>query len=75
MTAAGQVLSGRKAVITGANRGLGLEIARHFLAEGADVAMGARDAVLLETEAASQAQRGERFPRCPLSRFRTAHLK
>lgn len=36
-------LEGRKAVITGASRGLGLEIARAFLREGADLALCARD--------------------------------
>src|SRR5262245_55667863 len=44
------VLAGRKAIVTGANRGLGLEIARCFLAEGADVAVGARDEALLNAE-------------------------
>jgi D-glycero-alpha-D-manno-heptose-7-phosphate kinase len=39
------MLSGRQAIITGANRGLGLEIARRF------VAMGAGDAALLQIEA------------------------
>ena len=38
-------LAGRKAIITGANRGLGLAVAAHYLAEGADVALGARDAL------------------------------
>jgi NAD(P)-dependent dehydrogenase (short-subunit alcohol dehydrogenase family) len=44
------VLVGRKAIVTGANRGLGLEIARRFLAEGAEVAIGARDEALLIAE-------------------------
>jgi NAD(P)-dependent dehydrogenase (short-subunit alcohol dehydrogenase family) len=48
-------LSGCTAIVTGANRGLGLEIARRFVAEGADVALGARDAALLENEAGALA--------------------
>jgi len=40
-------LSGTNAIITGANQGLGLEIARHFLREGASVALCARDAAKL----------------------------
>ena len=52
-------LAGRKAIITGANRGFGLAIAAHYLAEGADVALGARDLGLLEIEAAALR---ERFP-------------
>ena len=42
-------LEGRNAIITGANQGLGLEIARAFVREGASVAICARDASLLET--------------------------
>jgi 3-oxoacyl-[acyl-carrier protein] reductase len=41
-------LQGRKAVITGANRGLGLEIARHYVRAGASVLLTARDGKLLE---------------------------
>ena len=37
-------LSGRIAVVTGANGGLGLETARALAAAGADVIMAARDA-------------------------------
>src|SRR5215831_3536609 len=44
------VLAGRTAIITGANRGLGLTIAREFAAAGADLALGARDDGLLEAE-------------------------
>jgi len=36
-------LQGINAIITGANQGLGLEIARHFLREGAHLALCARD--------------------------------
>jgi NAD(P)-dependent dehydrogenase (short-subunit alcohol dehydrogenase family) len=41
------VLSGKAALITGANQGLGLEIARHYLDAGASVFICARNAELL----------------------------
>ena len=41
-------LAGRAALITGASQGLGFAIARQFLAEGADVAICARDEAKLE---------------------------
>lgn len=41
-------LSHVNAIITGANQGLGLEIARHFVAEGASVALCARDRAKLD---------------------------
>ncbi len=44
-------LSGLNAIVTGANQGLGLEIARHYVREGASVALCARDAAKLETAA------------------------
>jgi 3-oxoacyl-[acyl-carrier protein] reductase len=44
-------LSGLNAVITGANQGLGLEIARHYLLAGASVAICARDGGKLEAAA------------------------
>ncbi len=37
-------LSGLNVIVTGANQGLGLEIARHFIKEGANLAVCARDA-------------------------------
>jgi 3-oxoacyl-[acyl-carrier protein] reductase len=52
-------LAGRKAIITGANRGLGLEIARRFLAAGADIAICARDEELLTEEAAALTKLGQ----------------
>jgi len=45
-------LAGINAVITGANQGLGLEIARRFVIEGASVALCARDAAKLAGAAA-----------------------
>jgi 3-oxoacyl-[acyl-carrier protein] reductase len=47
------VLEGRTAIITGASQGLGLAIARAFLAEGARVAICARDAAELDEAARS----------------------
>ena len=37
-------LAGLSAIITGASQGLGLEIAKHYLQEGANVTLCARDA-------------------------------
>ena len=48
-------LAGRNAVITGANQGLGLAIARAYLAAGANVLMCARDAERLDAAAAGLA--------------------
>ena len=45
-------LNGTNAIITGASQGLGLEIARTFVREGASVAVCARDAGRLEAAAA-----------------------
>jgi NAD(P)-dependent dehydrogenase (short-subunit alcohol dehydrogenase family) len=56
-------LEGRAAVITGANQGLGLAIARAFVEAGASVVMCARDAALLErarAEVAALAGEGQR---------------
>jgi NAD(P)-dependent dehydrogenase (short-subunit alcohol dehydrogenase family) len=44
-------LEGRNAIITGASQGLGLEIARAFVREGAKVAICARDGVALAAAA------------------------
>ncbi len=43
-----RVLAGRNAIITGANQGLGLEIARAYLRAGANVLICARDELLLQ---------------------------
>jgi 3-oxoacyl-[acyl-carrier protein] reductase len=60
MTAA---LQGKAVIITGANQGLGLDIARQFVASGASVVLCARDGRLLEevrTQLAGQARSGQR---------------
>lgn len=44
----GKVLSGKAAIITGANQGLGLEIAKTYVLAGADVMLCARNAAMLE---------------------------
>lgn len=43
-----KVLSSKKAIITGANQGLGLEIARKFVLAGADLMLCARNGSMLE---------------------------
>ena len=43
-----KLLLGKVAIITGANQGLGLEIARRYLAAGADLMLCARNSILLE---------------------------
>lgn len=45
-------LTGKAALITGGNQGLGLEIARRYAAAGADVTLTARNAALLDQAAA-----------------------
>ena len=47
------VLTGKAAIVTGASQGLGREIARQFLAAGADVALCARSAIDVESAAAA----------------------
>jgi NAD(P)-dependent dehydrogenase (short-subunit alcohol dehydrogenase family) len=44
----GGVLSGKAALITGANQGLGLEIAKHYLDAGASIFICARNAEVLD---------------------------
>jgi 3-oxoacyl-[acyl-carrier protein] reductase len=43
-----KVLADKRAIITGANQGLGLEIARKFVLAGADLMLCARNASMLE---------------------------
>jgi NAD(P)-dependent dehydrogenase (short-subunit alcohol dehydrogenase family) len=52
MSARNELLKDRVAVITGANQGLGLEIARHYLAAGAKVVLCARDGERLKSACA-----------------------
>lgn len=59
-----KVLSGKQAIITGANQGLGLEIARKFVLAGADLMLCARNASMLEdarAELAGLASVGQRI--------------
>lgn len=51
------VLGGRSALITGANRGLGLEIARHYVDAGAAIFICARDGETLEAARRELAER------------------
>ncbi|MFI4934966.1 MAG: SDR family NAD(P)-dependent oxidoreductase [Caulobacterales bacterium] len=48
-------LKGKRALVTGASRGIGRAIARRLALEGADVALAARDAATLEAAAADLA--------------------
>jgi len=64
MSARNELLKDRVAVITGANQGLGLEIARHYLAAGAKVVLCARDGEKLKSACASlreSEQKEQRF--------------
>jgi shikimate 5-dehydrogenase len=53
-------LQGKTALITGASRGLGAAIARAYAEAGADVALCARNAELLEAVAADCRAQGRR---------------
>jgi NAD(P)-dependent dehydrogenase (short-subunit alcohol dehydrogenase family) len=52
-------LTGKRAAITGGSRGIGLAVARVLVAEGADVALVARDPSRLRSAAASLADLGD----------------
>lgn len=52
----GKVLSGKISIITGANQGLGLEIARAYVLGGADVMLCARNVTLLQEAQADLAK-------------------
>lgn len=53
-------LAGKRAVVTGGSRGIGLAVSGALLSEGADVALVARDAGALDTAATALAGRGGR---------------
>jgi NAD(P)-dependent dehydrogenase (short-subunit alcohol dehydrogenase family) len=55
-------LTGKRAVVTGASRGIGLAVARALIAEGAEVALIARDAERLDAAAAELGQPGSSAP-------------
>ncbi|MCK9467865.1 MAG: SDR family oxidoreductase [Porticoccaceae bacterium] len=53
-------LKGKKAIVTGATRGIGRSIVEHLIAEGADIAFCARDAKAVESTLAELSNRGVR---------------
>ncbi|GGK03287.1 hypothetical protein GCM10010123_36510 [Pilimelia anulata] len=59
-------LTGKRALVTGGSRGIGLAIARALAAEGADVAIAARDRARLDAAAAALAGRGGRVVAVPV---------
>lgn len=59
-----KVLAGKRAIITGANQGLGLQIARKYVLAGADLMLCARNAEMLEgarAELAAMASAGQKI--------------
>jgi NAD(P)-dependent dehydrogenase (short-subunit alcohol dehydrogenase family) len=60
MTLADFSLEGRVALVTGASKGLGAEIARVMAEAGADVVASARDMTGLQATAAAVAERGRK---------------
>jgi NAD(P)-dependent dehydrogenase (short-subunit alcohol dehydrogenase family) len=62
-------LAGKRVLVTGASRGIGLGIARAFLEHGADVAILAEDAAVVAVAAALAAEFGRNVPgwRCDVT--------
>ncbi|MGY1823964.1 SDR family NAD(P)-dependent oxidoreductase [Geodermatophilus sp. SYSU D00079] len=58
-------LTGKRAIVTGASRGIGLEIADGLAAEGAHVALVARDAAALDAAADRVRRHGTTVLPCP----------
>ena len=67
-------LSGRRALVLGGNRGMGLAIATSLAAEGADIAIAARDLDRLEQARAGLAAAGARALAFPLDLADSAGL-
>ncbi|HEX7002300.1 MAG TPA: SDR family NAD(P)-dependent oxidoreductase, partial [Trueperaceae bacterium] len=59
-------LEGRRAVVTGGARGIGLAMARAFADAGAEVVLADRDAATAERAARGLAERGARAWAVPL---------
>lgn len=68
-------LSGRRALVAGGSRGIGLAIARSFATAGADLAICARGAAALESASTSLKSLGRRVSArpCDLSRAEEVH--
>ena len=56
------VLQGRRAIVTGASRGIGLAVAERLVASGAEVALVARSVPALDAAAARLGTRASAFP-------------
>jgi len=67
-------LTGRRALVLGGNRGMGLAIARCLAREGADVAIAARDPIALEQAKADIARHGRKTAAFQLDLSATAAL-
>ncbi|MDF1704920.1 MAG: SDR family NAD(P)-dependent oxidoreductase [Aeromicrobium sp.] len=68
-------LAGRRAIVTGASRGIGRELALTLAAAGADVALGARDSRSLEDARTAVEEHGVRGLAVPLDVGRAASVE